>query len=223
MSRRFTGRKRVRRRTHWATGLSAWVEEIGLSPLNGVTGGTYFAAINFTNGAVLAAEGGEGMVVSRLVGSFTPHATTTVVDGDSFSRLVCLRWAFIRLTTVAAGAIAIPDLFNNDDLGGEDIMYMREHILLPLVNNASDETSGGGIYPDDRRATQAGANSEIIPRARFAQLEFDVTAKRRVDDNQSVQLVIEARQAGGYGPPDPERIDLQFSAWIRMLTLHALR
>lgn len=215
--------KRLRRQTYWADGLSALAEELTLSPLNGITGGTYNVAIDFTSSAVLSAEGGEGMVVARVVGSFVPHFVSALVDGNTLDRGGVLRLAFARITQAAAGATVFPDLFNSVDLGGEDIMWMRQHIIHPLADDAVPAASVA--FPNDVRLTRYANQPDVYGPHQGAtdeRRDFDVTAKRRVDEQQRVQLLLQFRQWPGYGAPDPTSFDLEFTAWARMLVLRAL-
>lgn len=215
---------RVRRQTHWATGFSSVAAELQLTPLNGTTGGTYNAALDFTSSGVISAEGGEGMVVARIVGSFVPHFMSTTVDGTPMDRGGVLRLGFARVFQANAGAIAFPDLFDNEDLGSEDIMWTRQHIMHKLE---IDTYSGAGVaYPNDVRGNfvvQAGLD-HFFGRAGAAdeKRDFDISTKRRVDANQTVMLLMQARQWPGFGPPDPDLISLEFTAYARMLVLHAL-
>lgn len=223
MRRRFSPR-RVRRKTAWADGLSVVHAELPLGPLNGSTtlGATYGTSISFTSASVLAQHGGEGMVVARLLGSITPHFCTQTQDDTDNEAMVVLRWGFARIPRFATGITGVvPDFFSNGDLGSEDIMYMREHIVLPLF---SDTFNGVGL-PDDRRLFHPGApvtQPFPLPRARYAEFGFDVGAKRRVDENQDIMLLLQGRILGS-SPPDPTVIKLAWTAWIRMLVLRPVR
>lgn len=159
------------------------------------------------------------MVVARIVGDFTPHFMSSEVDGNTIDRQYVLRVGFARVAVFDAATLREPDLFSNADLGSEDIMFLKEYFVLKLEN---DLLFGSTAATPDFRRVQLN-NGLALPRNSDYSRAFDVTAKRRVGPDQQVHLLIQAREMGAFGPPDPEFLNLQFSAWFRMLVVRPVR
>lgn len=203
----------ARRQTNWATGLSVVTQEVALEPIRSVSGPTFSWQIDFTNAAVQAQHGGEGTVVTRLLGKIVPAYLTKRQDDESNELYAILRWAFVCVQHIG-GSLAVPDLFDNEELGSERIMFMRQHEVSPLQ---SDLFGGRGFF-DDRRVSETLPNNVLTmrPRARHDEYTFDCTAKRKIDEDTHVALVVQA-QDWAPDAPDPERFDLAWSAYVRML------
>lgn len=219
-----TVRKSSRRRaTAWAEGLSFVGVEAAMFPINnGPTGLTYANIVQLTNATLLAEHGGEGMVVARIIGDFTPHFMSSQVDGQPLDRQYVLRVGLARVRVFDSATVRIPDFFSATDLGSEDIMFLREFFVLELRN---DFAPGGVAIPDFRRVQVDNQTPPVLqtPRNSDYPRNFDVTAKRRVTPDDHVFLLLEAREMGAFGAPDPDFLNIEFTAWLRMLVLRPVR
>jgi len=176
MSRRFRmGRRRgMKRRTNWVPGLN-FGEGINFAVLT-LAVGTPSAAVNsitipLTDSSDLAQSGGEGALLTRLVGRFMLFQSNTGVT--PLPRFY--RWA-VFVADDANGVIAVPDLYTVLGLASENLVLTGTELVCGLD-------------------VQAAVNDSQL--ARESWVEIDTSVSRRLDEDKHVYLTIQSSLVGG--------------------------
>lgn len=170
--RRMFGRRK--RRTNWVPGLN-FGEGVNFATIT-LTVGVPNATVNsftapLTDTADLAQSGGEGALLTRLVGRFMLFQSNTGVT--PLPRFY--RWA-VFVADDAAGVIAVPDLYAVAGLASENIVLAGTELVSGLD-------------------VQAAVNDSQLLRAGW--VEVDTATSRRLDEDKHVYFTIQTSLVGG--------------------------
>lgn len=165
--RRRFGFRRRRRSVNWLPGLAFdWRALIQCNPGVPTTDLTT-ALIQMTANSDLAFSGGEGSVITRILGQLMVPRVLDSEAGLLNSHL--FRAAILKVQNDASGGIVIPNLFTSDGLGYESLLWTQQFV-----------TSDFGLDP----------TSGLAPSVfRDATIEVDVKAKRRISIDDHLHLI----------------------------------